>query len=413
MAGPGVELIGDEEIQEVLDVLRSRRLVRYGAEDDPAFRAKVRQLEAEVARTVGVGYAIAMNSGTSALYAALAGLGIGPGDEVIVPGFTFVASISAIVYNGALPVLAEIDDTLNLDPSDVEARITSQTRAILAVHMLGNPARLNELQQIARRHDLALIEDAAQAFGASYFGQPVGRLGVVAAFSFNVFKTITSGDGGMLVTSDEALYRRCFAVHDQGHSPHRSGIEIGTRPLLGLNFRMTELSGAVLLAQLRKLEQIRSHLRANKQLFKSLIAGIPDLRFRTLPDPAGDLATHLVVIFPSADVAGRVAADLRSRVLADSGWHIYSKMEHLLQRRTATMRGCPFYCSCHEERQRDYRPGMLPQTDDLASRAMSIGIGVADPHLGSNFGVTVLDGPEAVRERAEAFRKVVTRYLGR
>lgn len=413
MAGPGVELIGDEEIQEILDVLRSRRLVRYGAEDDPAFRAKVRQLEAEVARTVGVGYAIAMNSGTSALYAALAGLGIGPGDEVIVPGFTFVASISAIVYNGALPVLAEIDDTLNLDPSDVEARISSQTRAILAVHMLGNPARLNELQQIARRHDLALIEDAAQAFGASYFGQPVGRLGVVGAFSFNVFKTITSGDGGMLVTSDEALYHRCFAVHDQGHAPHRSGIEIGTRPLLGLNFRMTELSGAVLLAQLRKLEHIRSRLRANKQLFKSLIAGIPHLRFRTLPDPAGDLATHLVVIFPSADVAGRVAADLKSRVLADSGWHIYSKMEHLLHRRTPTMRGCPFYCTCHEERRRDYRPGMLPQTDDLTSRAMSIGIGVADPNLGSNFGVTVLDGAEAIHERAETFRRVVTPYLGR
>ncbi len=411
MAGPGVDLIGQEEITEVLEVLQGRHLARYGPDDDPTFGAKVRRLEDEVARLTKVGYAVAMNSGTSALLVALAGLGIGAGDEVVVPGFTYVASISAIVYAGALPVLAEIDETFNLDPHDVEAKITPATKAILAVHMLGNPARLAELKALADRRGVALIEDCAQAFGASYVGRPLGGIGVAGALSFNIFKTITCGDGGMLVTDDRDLYYRCFAMHDQGHSPLRLGIEIGKRPFLGLNFRMTELNAAVLLAQLRRLDWIRTHLRANKRLFESLITDQPGLRFRTLPDPDGDLATHLVVIFPAAEIARRVAADLNSRVLADSGWHIYSKMEHLLNKRTASMKGCPFYCDCHPGRKIDYWPGMLPRTDDLVSRAMTIGIGVADPNLGSTSGVTIRDGTDVVRTRAARFRDAARRHL--
>jgi len=411
MAGPGVDLIGQEEIAEVLDVLQGRHLARYGPDDDPTFGAKVRRLEEGVAAMSGVAHAVATNSGTSALFVALAGLGIGAGDEVIVPGFTYVASISAIVYAGALPILAEIDETFNIDPADVEAKITRATRAIIAVHMLGNPARLKELKAIADRHGIALIEDCAQAFGASYYGRAVGSIGATGVLSFNIFKTITCGDGGMLITDDRDLYYRCFAMHDQGHSPLRLGVEIGSRPFLGLNFRMTELNAAVLVAQLRRLDAIRAHLRANKRLFESLIADLPGLRTRVLPDPDGDLATHLVVIFPTADIARRVATDLNSRVLADSGWHIYSKMEHLLNKRTASMKGCPFHCGCHQGRTVEYRAGMLPRTDDLVSRAMTIGIGVADPNLGSTSGVTIRDGDDVVRARAERFRAAARRHL--
>ena len=200
MSGPGAELLGQEEIDEVLDVLRGGRLSRYGSVEDPRFKGKVRRVEEEIARRSGVDHAVAVNSGTVALWIALAGVGIGAGDEVIVPGFTFVASISAIVYAGATPVLAEIDESLNLDPTDVASKVTNRTRAIMAVHMLGNPARLAELADIAKRHDLALIEDCAQAFGASYCGRPVGSVGVAAALSFNNFKTITCGDGGMVLT---------------------------------------------------------------------------------------------------------------------------------------------------------------------------------------------------------------------
>jgi dTDP-4-amino-4,6-dideoxygalactose transaminase len=411
MSGPGLNLVGQEEIDEVLEVLRSGYLYRYGPDADPAFKAKVRTLEEQVARRLGVRYAVAVNSGTSALSVILAGLGIGAGDDVIVPGFTFIASISAIVYAGALPVLAEVNDTLNLDPADVEARITPRTRAIMAVHMLGNPARVEELSEVARRHDLALIEDCAQAFGASYKGKPLGSFGVAGGLSFNAYKTITAGDGGMVVTDDQALYRRCFAMHDQGHSPLRNGVEIGTRPFLGLDFRMTELTAAVLLAQLRKVDGILERLRTNKRLFKSLIADVPGLAFRSLPDPQGDLATHLVILFPNESVARAVARDLGSRVLAESGWHIYSQMEHLLSERTATMKGPPFHSGIDGDAADHYWPGMLPRTDNLVRRAMSIGIGVSDPNLGSNFGVSVRSREDAVRERADQFRVAALRHL--
>ena len=255
MPGPGMELIGEEEIQEVLEVLRSGYLYRYnvapGTELGARFQGKVLKLEQEVARLSQVRYAVAVNSGTSALLAALAGLGIGPGDEVIVPGFTFVASISSIVYAGAVPVLAEIDRTFNLDPEDVKRKITPRTKAIMVVHMMGNPAHLDQLKVVADEHRLFLIEDCAQAFGAAYKGRSIGSIGQVGTFSFNVYKTITSGDGGMVITNDEEVYKRTFAFHDQGHLPLRTGVEIGQRPFLGLDFRYTELQAAVMLAQLR------------------------------------------------------------------------------------------------------------------------------------------------------------------
>lgn len=411
MPGPGVLLIGQEEIDEVLEVLRSRHLSRYGKLDDPSFGAKVRHLEDEIARLSGVKYALGVNSGTAALWIAMSAMDLGPGDEVIVPGFTFVASISAIVYTGALPVLAEVDDTFNLDPADVEAKITPRTKAILAVHMLGNPARLEELKRIADKHQLAVIEDCAQAFGASYHGRAVGGIGKVGILSFNQFKTITCGDGGMIITDDEDLYRRCFALHDQGHSPFRLGVEIGSRPFLGLNFRMIELSGAVLLGQLRKLDFIVTRMRENKRLFKSLISDLPGISFRTLPDPEGDLATHLVVIYPSEEIARKVTSELGVRVLADSGWHIYSHMEHLLNQRTVSNRTSPFNGQAEPGAGPRYEPGMLPKTDNLVKRAGSIGIGVSDPNLGSLFGVSVLDGEEKVRQQAAIFRRVAGKYL--
>lgn len=408
MPGPGLDLIGDEELAQLADVIRSGRLSRYGP-DDASFPAKVRHLEEAIAERAGVRHALAVNSGTSALFLALTGLGVGPGDEVIVPGFTYVATISSVVYARARPVLAEVDDTLNLDPVDVETRITARTRAIVAVHMLGNPARIEQLRAVADRHGLPLIEDAAQAFGATSDGRWLGSFGAAGIYSFNEYKTITCGDGGMLVTDDEDLYRRCFALHDQGHSPQRRGVEVGARPLLGLNFRMTELEGAVLLAQLGKLERIRSHLRANRDLVWSLLADLPGIGFRALPDRDGDLATHLVVVFPTAATARAVTEELGSITLDRSGWHVYQHMEHLLAQRTATGRGCPFDCSCTHEGAARYEAGMLPATDALLARAMSFGIGVVDPNL-APFGLRMRDDADVARRQAERFRAA---YLAR
>src|SRR6476661_9880833 len=412
MPGPGVELIGEEEIAEVMQVLTNRSLSRYGEDDDPRFGAKVKQVEQQIAGLAGVRFGLGVHGGgSSGLWLSLLGLGIGPGDEVIVPGFTFVASISAIVYARATPVLAEMDDSFNLDPADVEARITPRTRAIIAVHMLGAPARLDELRDIADRHGLFLVEDCAQAFGATYQGQGVGGIGDTGVYSFNEYKTITCGDGGMIVTDDEDLYGRLFAIHDQGHAPHRSGSKYAERPFLGLNFRMTELSGAVLLAQVRKLDLIRDHLRANKAIVKSTIADLPGLGFRTIVDPEGDLATHLVVTFPTPEIARAVAAELGSITLDASGWHVYANMEHLLERRTVSGKGCPFDCACHGSEGVHYAPGMLPQTDALLARSMSIGIGIFDTNL-APWGLRMRDDAEAAHRVAERFCEVAGRYLG-
>jgi dTDP-4-amino-4,6-dideoxygalactose transaminase len=411
MPGPGVELIGEEEIAEVMEVLNSRYLSRYGPSDDPAFGAKCRRVEQEVAALAGVRYGLGLSGGgSSGLWLALLSLGVGPGDEVIVPGFTFVATISAIVYARAVPILAEVDQTFNLDPADVEARITPRTRAIIAVHMLGAPARLRELKAIADRHGIALVEDCAQAFGASYDGRGVGGIGTIGVYSFNEYKTITCGDGGMIVTDDEALYGRAFAMHDQGHAPDRLGSKYATRPFLGMNFRMTELSGAVLLAQVHRLDAIRSHLRANKAIVKSALADLPGLEFRELVDPDGDIATHCVVVLPTAAIAQGIAAELGSITLDKSGWHVYSNMEHVLERRTVTGKGCPFDCRCFNEEEVVYRRDMLPLTDALLARSISIGIGVFDANL-APFGLRMRDDADVARAQAARFRDVAGPYL--
>ena len=411
MPGPGMELIGDEEKKELLEVLESGYLFRYGSPDDPAFKAKVYKLEQEVAKFAGVPYAVAVNSGTSALLVALCGLGIGPGDEVIVPGYTFIASMSSVIWARAVPILAEVDKSLTLDPADVRRKITPRTKAIMAVHMLGNPCRLDELKELAAEHKLALIEDCAQAFGAKYKGRAVGSIGDVGTYSFNVYKTITAGDGGMVVTRDEALYRRFFGIHDQGHSPLRTGIEVGRRPFVGLDFRLTEIQAAVLLAQLRKVGTIAERLHTNKRRFKAALAGLPRMEFREITDPDGECATLLTVFLPSEEIARNIAKQLGTKVVADSGWHVYSNMEHILEKRTVTAEGCPFHCPLYKGPEPKYWKGMLPQTDALLARAINISIGVSDAGLGSAFGVTLRDGADVVDARAAEFCGVARKYL--
>jgi dTDP-4-amino-4,6-dideoxygalactose transaminase len=410
MPGPGIELVGAEETAEVMEVLTSGHLSRYGPSDDPTFGAKVHHVEEAIAAIAGVRHGLALHGGGSAaLWITLLSLGVGAGDEVIVPGFTYVASISAIVYTGATPVLAEVDQSFDLDPDDVEARITPRTAAILVVHMLGGPARLDELKAIADKHGIPLVEDCAQAFGATYKGVGVGGIGTAGTYSFNEYKTITCGDGGMIVTDDRALYERCFAMHDQGHAPYRLESKYADRPFLGMNFRMTELSGAVLLAQVRKLDTIVSHLRANKAIVQDILREVPMIDFRTLPDPDGDLATHLVTVLPSAEMADKVAAEVGAIRLSASGWHTYSKMTHLLERRTVTGKGCPFDCETAGHNHGDYRPGMLPRTDDLLERSISIGIGVRDANL-APFGLRMRDGADEAKAVGVAFRDAVIRH---
>jgi dTDP-4-amino-4,6-dideoxygalactose transaminase len=402
MPGPGFEWIGKEEEAEVLDVLRGRWLFRYGDEKDPAFKRKVKKLEEMVEAKFGTKHALAVSSGTSALVTALSALGIGPGDEVIVPGYTFIASISSIISARAVPVLAEVDESLTLDPADLERKITPRTKAVMAVHMLGNPCDLDAIGAIARKHHLILIEDAAQAFGGKYKGRYLGTIGEIGIYSFNIFKTINAGDGGMVVTDDDELYFRAFGYHDQGHFPSRSSVEIGNRSIIGQNFRMNELTGAVLNAQFRRLDDIIGRLREIKAALKSRLQGVPELSFRKLNDAEGECNTLLTVFLPSAELAERLAKRLDTTTVSKSGWHVYSNMEQILGKKMITERGCPYNCACYPCEQ-EYRKGMLPRTDDLVARAINISVGVVDRGLGSAFGINPHSTPDEIEQKAKEF----------
>jgi len=410
MPGPGFEWIGKEEEDEVLDVLRSRWLFRYGDEKNPAFKHKVKTLEEMVEQKFNTRHALAVTSGTAALITALSALGIGPGDEVIVPGYTFIASISSIIIARAVPVLAEVDESLTLDAGDVERKITPRTKAIMAVHMLGNPCDLERLRVIAGKYNVVLIEDAAQAFGASYRGKRVGTIGKMGIYSFNIFKTINAGDGGMVVTDDDVLYSRAFGYHDQGHLPSRIGAEIGNRSIIGQNYRMNELTGAVLIAQFRKIDIITERLRYLKNRLKKNIEGLGDLAFRTINDPAGESNTLLTVFFPSKEIAEQVAGKLDTTTVSKSGWHVYSNMEQVLGKQMITGHGCPYKCPSYPCKQ-EYRRGMLPRTDHLLERAINLSVGVVDRGLGAGFGVNPLSTDEEVDRKADEFIAAVKEYL--
>lgn len=402
MPGPGFEWIGKEEEEEVLDVLRGQWLFRYGDEKDPAFKRKVKSLEEMVEEKFHVRHALAVTSGTSALITALSALGIGPGDEVIVPGYTFIASISSIIIARAVPVLAEIDESLTLDPADVERKITPRTRAIMAVHMLGNSCNLDAIRKIAEKHKLLLIEDSAQAFGGRYKGKHLGTIGDIGIYSFNIFKTINAGDGGMVVTDDDELYIRAFGYHDQGHFPSRSGVEIGNRSIIGQNYRMNELTGAVLLAQVRKLDLILGRLREIKTQFKAAIEEAPGIAFRKLNDPAGECCTLLTVMLPSKAIAEGTAKALGTATVDKSGWHVYNNMEQILGKKMITEHGCPYKCECYPCAL-DYKKGMLPRTDDILSRSINISVGVVDKGLGAGFGIHPHSSEAEIEQKAKEF----------
>lgn len=385
MPGPGAYLFGKEEIEAVMEVMNGGYLFRYGSDNDPKFLHKVATLEREFAQYSGANHALATSSGTSSLLVSLIALGLKPGDEVIVPAYTFVATYSACIFAGLVPVLAEIDESLSLDPNDIEKRITPRTKAIIPVHMLGNPCNMDEIMKIAKKHNLLVLEDACQATGASYKGKKVGTIGNIGAFSLNVFKTINSGDGGLVVTNDQSLYERAFGVHDQGHKPSRLGVEVGSRSVLGLNFRINEITAAVALAQLNKLDRIVTTLREKKSKLKALISEAKGFKFRALNDPKGDAATLCTVIFDTKELAAKISSALGSKTIDQSGWHVYANMEHILKHL--------------KEVGQPHTKGSYPRTDDILSRSMNISIGVVDGGLGAGWGINI-NSPDAEIEAA-------------
>lgn len=380
---PGGLEIGEEEKQAVLEVLDHKYLFRYYGPAD--FPSKVRELEETFAARVGKKHALAVNSCTSALISALVACKVGPGDEVIVPGYTFFASCAAIIAAKAVPVIAEVDDSLTLDPADLEKKITERTKAVMPVHMRGVPCDMDAIMDIARKHGIAVIEDVAQAMGGSYKGKPLGTFGDCGCFSLQYHKIITSGEGGLVVTDDDLLYDRLQAYHDAAACwrPDRFGLPRYTGEVFpGVNFRMGELAGAVALVQLRKLDGLLARMRSLKSRIKNAISQLPGITFRRLNDPEGDTAICLVMYLPDSEAATKFAEYLKAEgveagTIYNAGvpdWHIYAHWKHIMDKVTATPEGCPYTCPFYKGPTPTYSPNDCPKTLSYLSRTVHLDI---------------------------------------
>jgi len=285
----GPQFFDKREEEALREVLESGSPFRYWGPGRPE---KVMRFEEAFAKYMGTRFALAVTSGTAALDCAVAGLGIGPGDEVIVPAYTWWSDYTCVVHAGALPVFADIDRTFNLDPADFERKITPRTKAVIAVHLLGGPCDMDPILQVARKHKVAVLEDCAQCVGGSYHGKKLGSIGDVGIYSFQINKMITSGEGGAVVSSDPVIYERAARFHDMGSMRDVFLKRIGTsrvQEFAGENFRMNEFTGAVLGAQLSKLDTMVAQLRHNAEAVYDGIKGIPGIRLRHRPDPKGDI----------------------------------------------------------------------------------------------------------------------------
>ena len=336
---PGFEVIGNEEREALNEIFDADRgiLFAHGFEALRNNNFRVRDFEKAFAHRLGAAHAQAVSSGSTALYVALKSLGVGPGDEVITQSFTFVATVEAILMAGATPVITEIDETFNMSPDDLERKVTDCTKVIIPVHMAGVPAAMRPILAIAKKHNVKVLEDTAQGIGAKYDGRYLGTLGDAGCFSLDFGKTITSGEGGMVLTNDESLFRESLAFHDHGHeyNPH-VGRADDTRHSWGFNFRMTEMQAAVGLAQLKKLDRIIDRSRANKtRIEQAIFAGVPDVRFRTVPEGGEENYDSIYLIFESPERTKRALANLKASGLGTKNvpdalkWHFAGAWEHM------------------------------------------------------------------------------------
>ena len=373
---PGFEFWGDEERKEVNDVLETGILMRYGFDGPRKGIWKANELEKAVCNTFGTKYAQLTSSGTAALTTAMVALNIGAGDEVIMPTFTFVASFEAVLSIGAIPVLVDINETLTLDPEAVKAAITPRTKCIMPVHMCGSMADLDALKLICEENDLILLEDACQAIGGTYKGKKLGTIGHAGTFSFDFVKTITCGEGGVVMTDSEDIYTKCDGYTDHGHDHKGADRGADLHPFIGYNFRISELHAAVGLAQIKKLDTFLSIQKNNQSLLKEIMLQVPGITFRTVPDPQGDSCSFLSWFLPTAELTEAVVEEMKAQgILAGNfywfknNWHYISKWDHL--KNADTLQGIT-----HDVHLalKEYATKSFPASDAVMSRCVSTAI---------------------------------------
>lgn len=366
----GTQYYGEEERRQLLDVLETRSPFRwYGPGKPPE---KVATFEREFAARMQTKYALAVTSGTAALQTAVAALEIGPGDEVILPAWTWHSCYSAIVLAGALPVFAEIDESFNIDPTDIEHRITPATKAILAVHLQGNPCDMERVLAVARKHKVRVLEDCAQSVGGSYRGRPLGSLGDIGIYSLQLNKTFTAGEGGAVVTNDARLFERAARFHDVGglREGHRQMVgEARLEPFVGCNFRLNEFSGGVLLAQLRKLDRIVADVRGNARRVYEGVRDLPGAKLRRLPDPAGELGVGVFFDFGDKARCDRFKEAMRAEgvIAVNPGGSVILPTQPYVMRKATVHPAWPSFTS-PRGRAMQYGPETCPRTIDVLSR---------------------------------------------
>ncbi len=337
---PGFELFGELEKEQVQQVLDTGVLMRYGFDGLRNGQWKAKELEAAVAQRMQTQYCHAMSSGTAALTVALASAGIGAGDEVIMPTFTFVASFESILALGAVPILVDVDDTLTLDPKAVQSAITPKTKVVMPVHMCGSMADLGALRSLCDQYGLLLLEDACQAIGGSYMGKPLGSIGDLGCFSFDYVKTITCGEGGALITNKAEYYENAHAYSDHGHDHKGNDRGAEGHPFLGYNYRISELNAAVGCAQILRLDEFLEVQERNYRILRQAIHAVEGVTFRRVPEGGVENYSFLNFFLPTEAMARKV-----HKALADVGvdacfywydnnWHYYRKWQHLLQQHT-------------------------------------------------------------------------------
>jgi len=380
--GLGWSVIGDEEIQAVTELLRSPELLfRYRGSQPTQSSLFERELEEKL----GIKHALFVNTGTSALTCCLAGWEIGPGDEVIVPAYTYIATASAVVNVGAVPVLAEIDESLGLDPEDVERKITPYTKAIIVVHMQGVPARLDAIRAVARKHNLILIEDCCQAIGSKYKGEYTGARSHAAAWSLNYYKVITCGEGGVFFTNDDGAFLRGVYQSDPGTPMWDSDLkaDLDIPPFTRAGYRSNEIAAAIARVQLKKMDRILEHTRKLKKLLLENLNEPIHYQRQHVDDPEGDCGISFAMIMEDKEVAKKFSDALREEGLVigsvfNEGFpdrHIYSYWDAIITKTGATSKGYPWKDPAYKGNV-EYSRDMCPRTLDILGRCLRLGIHV-------------------------------------
>lgn len=362
--------IGKEEIAEITKVIESRSLFKIN--DD---MKESEQVETKLRAVIGTQYPIFLSSGHAALVSALVALGIGPGDEVIVPAYTYIATAMAVVAAGAIPVIAESDDTLTLCPIDTEKKITKHTKAIIPVHIQGFPCHMDAIMALARKYNLAVVEDACQADGGSFKGTRLGTIGDAGAFSFNYFKIVSSGEGGAFLTNRKELFERALIYQDSSAVAFFGNQmdNFTTQPFCGNEYRSNELCAAVMNVQLDRLDGILADLRRNKAYVMDAMKDVAT--FIPSNDIAGDCGTMLAFKFDSEELARKFAAaeGIDGTLPIDTGKHIYKHWTPIMEKRGAYHPLMdPFKMEANKDIIPDYREDMCQATLERLSRVVYV-----------------------------------------